>query len=807
MSLASLKLAGELSDRPRLFASVTLCCMMLLAGTAREAKAQFVGYYAPGNFTLANTGGFTPNGYESLSPDSSTLTLTGTNDGSDLPGMTEFTIDVLASGWFQFDYTFTTADTATFEYAGYVLSNSPSQPSGLNLLANTTGQNGAMTISVISGETIGFYVGSVDDTGGAGVLSVTDFSAPTGVPEPGSLQFILVALAAAVIARKRRRIRLFLRVPRATAGVVIVVAAAVCFTGPVLAQTQLYYTGTNVTGQLALSSVVNLTTVAQQTQTQQVLGGLRLTGSPEILKSDPRLRPPYSKIRMFGAAPLTSPQTSLSIVATSGLISGFNALSHLDQRNAENGDQFSIEPPNQSIAVGNGYVLEGVNDAVQIYNITGSPYLPLVLAANQVFGLAPSINRQETLTGGVNPNGPYLTDMRVFFDAGIDRWIILQRSQDEDIYGDELNSSHLYVAVSQTANPTANYNIYIMNTTDGNNPGCPCIDDYPQIGADQYGFHIAWNEFNTSSVEFVDAAILAISKTSLSAGASAPTAVQFLLSPATGYEFAIQPATTPPGASNFLGSGGLEYFTSTYYQFATGSQVAVWAMYNTSSLATSSPSVRMTEITVPTLSYTVPDVATQKAGSTPYGSSLTPPAGLEVLDGGDTRVQSLTYAAGQLLLTLQTGVYDQLGNWEVGGVYIVLSPTYRGGVLAATVQNQGYIVVNNNNLLRPALAVNAQGAGAIGVTLVGPSWYPTAAVIPFASSSTPSTLQVAAAGTLPEDGFTGYYTGGGSGLARWGDYNTAVAASDGSIWMVVQYIGSYPRTQAANWNTYVFRYQ
>jgi hypothetical protein len=126
-------------------------------------------------------------------------------------------------------------------------------------------------------------------------------------------------------------------------------------------------------------------------------------------------------------------------------------------------------------------------------------------------------------------------------------------------------------------------------------------------------------------------------------------------------------------------------------------------------------------------------------------------------------------------------------------------------VLAAQVLSQGYLVFNNNHLLRPALAVNAQGAGAIAVTLVGPNWYPSAAVIPFPSSGAPSAIEVAAPGSAPEDGFTGYNSFGGDGLARWGDYNTAVAGADGAIWMVVQYIGNFPRTTYANWNTYVIR--
>jgi hypothetical protein len=28
--------------------------------------------------------------------------------------------------------------------------------------------------------------------------------------------------------------------------------------------------------------------------------------------------------------------------------------------------------------------------------------------------------------------------------------------------------------------------------------GCPCFADYPQIGADEYWFYIAANEFSTS---------------------------------------------------------------------------------------------------------------------------------------------------------------------------------------------------------------------------------------------------------------------------------------------------------------------
>lgn len=786
--------------RTRTAAWITLGCVLLLSGIAPEAKADgFLGYYGVANFALANIGGFIPNGSVS-SPNPMKLILTGTNDGSGLPGATNLTIAAQAAGLLEFNYLFTTLDDPGFENAGYLLSGQ------LFPLADTDGESGSIIVPLSRGEIFGFSIVSTDNTGGAGVLTVTDFVAPA--PEPGSMQLLLAAAAAAIILRWRR-----IRFPfpsRRLASVALVVAAAVCSMSTLLAQSQVFYSPSNVTGQLALVNVVN---VSQQAKASQQPSGLmamlkraeveriRFPRSGLGLRSDGIGMPAKLAARPL-ATTATPPMNSLTIAPPAG-VTGFNALSHLDQRNANNGNQFSIEPPNPSIAVGNGYVLEGVNDAIQVFNTSGSPALSKVLSSNELFGLAPALNR---LTG---VNGVYFTDMRVFFDPGINRWFVVQRTQDNDVFGNPLNSSHLYVAVSQSSDPTANYNIYLMDTTNPNHPGCPCVDDYPQIGADQYGFHIAWNEYNAPSLQFVDAAVLTLSKTSLTSGASAPAAVQFIIPYVTGFEFAIQPATTPPGASNYLASGGVEYFASSSHLFGVGSAVAVWAMYNTSSLGTLSlngtPGMTLTQVQIPTLPYEVPDVADQRPGPTPLGTSLVEP--LEFLDGGDPRVQSLSYAGGSLYLTLQTGVTDQNGNWVVGGAYVVLSPTFRSGVLAAKVLNQGYLLVNNSHLLRPEIAVNAQGVGAIAVTLVGVNWYPSAALIPFSTVSTPTTIQIAAAGMLPEDGFTGYVADGGDGVARWGDYNSAIAATDGSIWMAVEYIGNYPRTVAANWNTFLFHVQ
>ncbi len=587
-----------------------------------------------------------------------------------------------------------------------------------------------------------------------------------------------------------------------------------------LAQGQTTYTGSNATGLLVLSGTVD---VMQQSQVDagsnvQAMGArralLRSLGAftlGNFSQEFPKHLPTHARApsrKMFGArglerlgsqAEVNAAPLSLTVVNGGGF--SFNGLTQMDQRDANQGNQFTIEPPNPSIAVADGYVLEGVNNAIQVYDAAGHALLPAVLATNELFDLAPAYDRNTGFYG------PFPTDMRVFYDPDIQRWFVLQRAQDEDAFGDNLATSHLYLAVSQTSDPTGVYNIYTANTTDLPNANCPCVFDYPQIGADRYGFYISGNEMNSDSQAFADVAVLAISKSSLQSGAAVPTTFRFTLPFDTGYEFAIQPATTPPRASYLVANGGVEYMASTIAGSDAGDTLAIWALANTSSLAGASPKLTLTQTVASIFLYSTPNVASQRDGPLPYGSSLDPPGPLANIDGGDTRVLSLTYAGARLYTTFSTSVLDQNNDNVVGGALVVLSPTIRGGVFQARVLNENHLIVNGNNLLRPSVAVNPQGIGAVSATLVGPAWYPSAVFIPVSTFAAPSTVYVAGAGTAPEDGFTGYTNGSEAGIARWGDYSTAVAAADGTVWSVTEYIGDLPRTAGANWDTLVVQVQ
>src|ERR1700730_9648466 len=186
------------------------------------------------------------------------------------------------------------------------------------------------------------------------------------------------------------------------------------------------FSPTDISGQIQLTAKTNLQALAAPTTPLSVRAGelslsrekgaARLSQSQEKGRGIPLLRPPQlSRPLSFSAlSSSVTPSTQALTVGPTGSF-GFNGMTHLDQRLANNGNQFSVEPPNTSIAVANGFVLEGVNNAVQVYSTNGTPLLPSVLSSNQVFGLGPAINRNT------NVYGVFPTDMHVFYDQSINR--------------------------------------------------------------------------------------------------------------------------------------------------------------------------------------------------------------------------------------------------------------------------------------------------------------------------------------------------------------------------------------------------
>lgn len=482
--------------------------------------------------------------------------------------------------------------------------------------------------------------------------------------------------------------------------------------------------------------------------------------------------------------------------------SGFNGLSHVDTRTASGGNQFSLEPPDQGLCVGNGFVLETVNDVLALYK-PGGKLVAGPTAMNAFLGYPPEINR----TTGVF--GPFVTDPRCYFDQETQRWYHTDLTLDQDpASGDLLGTTHVDIAVSQTSDPTGLWTVFHLDTTNGNgslpnHPGCPCLGDQPLLGFDATGMYITTNEFPVFANGFNGAQVYATSKWKLAAAADnlgAPGAVVAFdgLPLAEGQAYSIQPADAVGG--NATARGGTEYFLSAL-QFGPApldDRIAIWSLTNTGSLNAKHPNVQLQSHVMRSEVYGQPDPAVQKNGLLQLNTTL------PMLDSNDDRMNQVVYADGLLWSGVNTTVVTKDGTTRVGIAYFAVAPDWHGGSLGGHVQRQGYVAVNGENVLFPAIGVDGFGNGVMTFTLVGPDYYPSAAYLLLNEKSTANTIHIIGAGAGPADGFTGDPAQGFPGnVERWGDYSAAAADGSGHIWVATEYIPGGPRTALANWGTFI----
>ncbi len=469
------------------------------------------------------------------------------------------------------------------------------------------------------------------------------------------------------------------------------------------------------------------------------------------------------------------------------LVQSFNGLNLFDQRFANNGNQFTVEPPDQGLCVGNGFVIESVNDVIKVFDTAGNA-LTGAVDLNTFYGYPAAINRQ------VSPLqfGPEVTDPSCYFDVQTQRFYHVVLTLDRVGTTSALSGrNHLDIAVSNTSNPLGSWTIFRIDATNDGNNGTPnhhcaggfCLGDYPHIGADANGFYITTNEFNLFAPGFDGAQIYAMSKRALASGGPV-TVVLFntadFLDADGAPGFTVWPAQSAAGQYD-TDNGGTEFFLSSdAVFFGFDNRIRQWTLTNTSSLD-GTPAVNLAFSFVPTIGYARPPKSTQKVGDYPQGQTFSPPQPEpERLDSNDSRIQQVFLANGRLWSALDTGVTFDGVHVLAGIAYFVINPN-SGKAMA-----QGYIAVPTNNVTYPAVAATADGRGAVAFTLTGPDFFPSAAYASLDAVAGAGEVQMAAAGVGAWDGFTAYP--GGGGRSRWGDYGAA--ATDGNnIWIASEYIG------------------
>ena len=537
---------------------------------------------------------------------------------------------------------------------------------------------------------------------------------------------------------------------------------------------------------------------------------------PEI-HTGPEFDAGFEKISKGAVSPARVPADHVPRPADSALggfraNAGFDGLTHFDQRNASGGNQFSSEPPDQALAVGNGFVLEAVNTAIRVRRTDGSVASPTV-GLNSFFGLALAINRT---TGAF---GPFTSDPKAYYDLDTNRWFVTLLEIDQDpVTGNFLPHSSVLLAVSQTGDPTAGWNLFAIDTTNAtgtpDHVGCPCLGDQPLIGADAYGFYITTNEFPIFSAGFNGAQVYAMSKSALAAG-TPPAVVMFSGLPlAEGPAYTLQPAITAQGGAHDTARNGTEYFLSALdFTGTLDNRIAVWSLTNTQSLNSGTPSLRLQSAVLDSQVYGQPPDVKQKPGPTPLGDAIQAGAfgkagaqPLPLITANDDRMQQVTWAAGKLWSSMNTVVKPANGTVQSGAAYFIVAPQFSGATLGGSVVKQGYVALTDHGMLFPSVGVNKDGKGVMSFSIAGASLFPSVAYVTLDATAGAGPITRVANGAAPDDGFTGYVFFSDR-AGRWGDYSAAVADVNGTIWFANEYIPNAPRTVLANWGTFIGRVQ
>src|ERR1700722_5207554 len=474
-----------------------------------------------------------------------------------------------------------------------------------------------------------------------------------------------------------------------------------------------------------------------------------------------------------------------------------NGLDNGDSRGVNGGGD--LEPPDQGLCAGANQLFEVINLVFAVYDENGNK-ISSDVSANAFFGV-----------GANFLDGDVISDPRCYYDQSSQHWFVtLTDVEDVGFIPGGTGRSFVLIAVSDGPSLFGFFNLYAIDTTDDGSDGTPshpgclpvafegCFGDQPLLGADDNGFYVSTNEFGLATPFFNGAQIYAMSKVDLESGIF-PTFVHFgNLTIGGGLAASVHPAQSP-AVNPLERNSGTEFFLNTLnFNGTSDNRIGVWSLTNTSTL-NSTPNLFLQNLVLEVKPYSEPGFAQQKIGPFPQGQADGDPE--EALNPDDNRMQQVYFGGGRLFSAITSTIFD--GTEFVDGVeWFVVKPTFTSGALRAALSGNDYLTVKGQNLIYPAVAVDAALDGAMTFTLVGPNFFPSAAFIKFSSSAPKGTVNVLAEAAAPDDGFSGYF-----GIpsneqldGRWGDYSAAVA--DGkNIFIATEYISGVDRDTFVNWAT------
>jgi hypothetical protein len=429
------------------------------------------------------------------------------------------------------------------------------------------------------------------------------------------------------------------------------------------------------------------------------------------------------------------------------------------------------EPPDMAVASNGTFVVQAVNTSIAVYNTSGVLQAGFPKNAQTFFGVPNP--------GSCDPNGPFLSDPRAFYDAADKRfWVILL--QVEGAFG--LNScpekTFYWVAVSKTNNPTGAWNVYSFNMAFGTTNAA----DYTQVGLDNHAFYFAANMFNQFGSAYIGAETFAANKAAMEAGTSTtPLGLKNLKVGSTLVD-TVQPVFVQanggayPAAGLFIDSFNIN---SGGGQCSSGcSGVNVWAMRK----QFTAPA--MSEVTVATGNYALAPLATEPGCS-------------QCIETLDTRISGTpVYQGGNISFGLDTAVAN--GSSTVPGIFWgQVVPTLTGNKVTGGTLLQSGIVSYSGSTDRDAsfgaMMPDVKGDLYMVYDTMSTTIDPGALYVARKPADALGTFE--AAKTLVKGTAT-------SPDSRWGDYEAASyeGPSSNQVWLASQYGAA-----ASDWNTWMGR--
>jgi hypothetical protein len=425
---------------------------------------------------------------------------------------------------------------------------------------------------------------------------------------------------------------------------------------------------------------------------------------------------------------------------------------------------FDLDPPDEGLGAGHGFVANFVNVTGAIYNTHGGiAQGPFYL--NTFFGESPDA---------------FTSDPRVYYDSASGRWFatLLVYSFNTDFTA--ITESHIDVAASNSSDPTRRWHVYQVDASHPSHRGCPCLSDYPILGVDGRNLYISTQEFTADLQSYNGAQLFILPKSQLTAGASSVHVASFEnLEAAGSLAFRVQFANTQKPAP-------AEFAMSTLDPNGTGdNRIAVWAVTHRRAVARG----RMPALSTRVISSE--GYFQQPLAQTPPGfcdGCAQPTSG--VIDTGPDSMFETQYINGRLVGALGTGVNIAGDSGPRSGIgWLVVSPHIRHGRVAGSthVVRQGYVATRGLDVFYPHVNMTRNGGMAMAFGLGGPNTFLSAATSVARPGGGFGRIRLIEAGVTSDDGFTG--TDAYGGVGRWGDYSNGQLIGDSNrLWLATQYI-------------------